>query len=69
MYLNIQIYSSHSDLNACQDGLGHPYIVVKTREKVPLSAHLSEGGGRSLFVQCPNGGCNFLSGASLTGSQ
>ena len=32
-------------LNACQDGLGHPYIWVKMREEVPQSARLSEGGG------------------------
>ena len=32
-----------------------------------ISARLSEGGGgvRSLFEQCPFGGCHFLSGASL----
>ena len=30
-------------LNACQDGLGHPYIWVKMREEVPQGARLSEG--------------------------
>ena len=32
-------------LNACQDGLGQPYIWVKMREEVPQGARLSEGGG------------------------
>ena len=37
------------------------------REEVPQGARLSDGGAvRSLFGQCPNRPCNFLSGASLT---
>ena len=40
-------------LNACQDGLGHPYIWVEMREEVPQSACLG------------NRPCNFFSGASL----
>ena len=32
-------------LNACQNGLGQPYIWVEMREEVPQSARLSEGGG------------------------
>ena len=36
------------------------------RKQVPQGARLSEGGGvRSLFGQCPNRTCNFLSGASI----
>ena len=37
-------------LNACQDGLGHPYIWVKMREEVPQGARLSEGEGGAIAI-------------------
>ena len=37
-------------LNACQDGLGYPYIWVEMREEVPQGASLSEGGGCNRYL-------------------
>ena len=51
-------------LNAYQDGLGHRYIWVKMREKVPQSARLSAGRGCKSYLG--NAQVINLSGASLT---